>query len=50
MDCKKVGLFIQQLRKKKEWTQQNLADQIGVSDKAVSKGERCWMSGYHFNR
>ena len=40
MDCKKVGLFIKELRKKKGWTQQNLADQISVSDKAVSKWER----------
>lgn len=40
MDNKKVGLFIQQLRKERNLTQQALADAINVSDKAISKWER----------
>ncbi|MBR1861902.1 MAG: helix-turn-helix transcriptional regulator [Lachnospiraceae bacterium] len=34
-----VGLFIQSLRKEKNMTQRELADKLGVSDKAVSKWE-----------
>ncbi len=40
MDNRKIGAFIQQLRKDKGLTQQALADAINVSDKAVSKWER----------
>lgn len=40
MDCKRIGLLIQSLRKEHGWTQQELAEKIGVSDKAVSKWER----------
>lgn len=40
MDNQKVGRFIAALRKKKEWTQNDLAQALGVTDKAVSKWER----------
>lgn len=40
MDNKKFGKFILQLRKEKGWTQQEFADKIFVTDKAVSKWER----------
>lgn len=39
MDQVKIGQFIQTLRKEKGLTQKDLADRIGVSDKAVSKWE-----------
>ena len=39
MDQNKIGRFIMQLRKEKGCTQKQLADEIGVSDKAVSKWE-----------
>lgn len=39
MDQVKIGKFIQALRKEKGLTQKDLADQIGVSDKTVSKWE-----------
>ncbi|MEG0249305.1 MAG: helix-turn-helix domain-containing protein [Peptostreptococcus sp.] len=39
MDCAKTGKLIAQLRKEKEFTQQNLADAIGVTNKTVSKWE-----------
>ncbi len=40
MDNKKFGNLILQLRKEKGWTQQEFADKIYVTDKAVSKWER----------
>lgn len=40
MDNKKIGLFIANLRKDKNMTQKDLASQLYVSDKAVSKWER----------
>ena len=40
IDQKKIGAFIRTLRKEKNMTQQELADKLGVSDKAVSKWER----------
>ena len=40
MDAVKVGKAIAYLRKKVGYTQKELADRIGVSDKAVSKWER----------
>ena len=40
MDAFKVGKAISYLRKKIGYTQKELADRIGVSDKAVSKWER----------
>ena len=40
MDSEKVGKAIAYLRKRAGYTQKDLADRIGVSDKAVSKWER----------
>lgn len=40
MDAKKLGVFISQIRKEKNMTQLELANQIHVSDKAVSRWER----------
>ncbi len=40
MDQQKVGEFISLLRKEKGLTQQELAEKLGVTDKAVSKWER----------
>lgn len=42
MDPIKTGNFIAQMRKKQNLTQKQLADQINVSDKTVSK----WETGY----
>ena len=39
MNQQKIGNFILELRKEKNMTQQELADQIGVTDKAISKWE-----------
>ena len=41
MDCSKIGRLIAALRKEKGLTQQELADQLGVSNKSVSR----WESG-----
>lgn len=41
MDIQKVGKFIAELRKTQNWTQNELADKLNISDKAVSK----WESG-----
>lgn len=40
MDCVKIGQLICRLRKEKTLTQLQLAQQLGVGDKAVSKWER----------
>ena len=40
MDIEKVGKAIAYLRKRAGYTQKDLADRIGISDKAVSKWER----------
>lgn len=40
MDQKQVGALICRLRKEKQMTQLQLAERLGVSDKAVSKWER----------
>lgn len=40
MDIEKVGAAIAYLRKRAGYTQKDLADRIGISDKAVSKWER----------
>ena len=39
IDKKKFGAFVAQLRKEKGYTQKELAEQLFVSDKAVSKWE-----------
>ena len=39
MEQKRIGLFILSLRKEKNLTQKELADQLGVTDRAVSKWE-----------
>lgn len=39
MDSKKIGKFICKLRQDKNLTQKDLADKIGVTDKAISKWE-----------
>lgn len=39
MDCSKTGKLIAQLRKENKFTQQNLADALGISNKTVSKWE-----------
>jgi Predicted transcriptional regulators len=40
MDTKKIGTFIARCRKDKQMTQKQLAEQLGVSDKSISKWER----------
>ena len=40
MNQEKIGKFIAECRKKKKLTQEQLAEQLGVSDRAVSKWER----------
>lgn len=40
MDVEKIGKAIAYLRKRAGYTQKDLADRIGISDKAVSKWER----------
>lgn len=40
MDSNKLGKFIQELRKEKKLTQEQLGDRLGISGKAVSKWER----------
>ena len=44
MELHKTGLFISSLRKQKDMTQKDLADKIGVTDKAVSR----WETGKGF--
>jgi len=44
MDAKKSGLLIQSLRKEKRYTQGELAELIGVTDKAISR----WETGEGF--
>lgn len=39
MDQTKVGRFIAECRKEKNMTQRQLAEEIGISDKAISKWE-----------
>ena len=39
MDCTKIGKLIAHLRKEKGMTQKNLADELGVLNKTVSKWE-----------
>ena|GEM_PF-492086 len=44
MDLNKIGSFISSLRKQKEMTQMDLAEMIGVTDKAISR----WETGKGF--
>lgn len=37
MDCAKIGKLIHSLRKEQQLTQQQLADRMNISDKAISK-------------
>ena len=39
MDNKAIGSFISTIRKSKGMTQQELADKLGVTNKAISKWE-----------
>ncbi len=39
MDQKKIGLFIKTLRKEKAFTQEKLAEQLGVSNRSISRWE-----------
>lgn len=39
-DNEKLGEFIAQLRREKQWTQKELASRLFISDRAVSKWER----------
>jgi len=43
VDQEKIGKFILEIRKQKGMTQKELAEQIGVSDKTISKWE-CGVS------
>lgn len=40
MDQIKIGKFIAEERKKKSYTQKELAEKLGISDKTISKWER----------
>ena len=40
MNYDKIGLFIKEKRKEKNLTQQQLANKLGITDKAISKWER----------
>ncbi|MGL5313584.1 MAG: helix-turn-helix domain-containing protein [Peptostreptococcaceae bacterium] len=40
MDCKKIGNLIYQLRKDKNMTQKQIANELNISDKTISKWER----------
>lgn len=40
MNTEHIGVLIARLRKEKGMTQQELAEQLGITDKAVSKWER----------
>ncbi len=39
MNQGKIGAFISERRKAKGWTQNQLAEKLGITDKAVSKWE-----------
>lgn len=39
MDQEKIGKFILEIRKQNGWTQKELAEKVGVSDKTISKWE-----------
>ncbi len=39
MDQRKIGEFLKELRTERQWTQAALADQIGVSNRSISRWE-----------
>lgn len=39
MDVQKVGVFLAELRREKDWTQERVGQQIGVTNKTVSRWE-----------
>lgn len=39
MDVQKIGIFLSELRKEKNLTQEELGEQIGVTNKTVSRWE-----------
>ena len=39
MNQEKIGRFISELRKEKGMTQANMAEQLGITDRAISKWE-----------
>ena len=43
MDQRKIGIFMAQLRKQKGWTQMQLAELLGVTNKTVSR----WETGHY---
>lgn len=47
MDQIKTGKFIADERKKKGYTQRQLAEQLGISDKTISKWERGVSRRFH---
>ena len=47
MNTENIGALISKLRKEKGMTQQELADKLKITDKAVSKWER---GGYHLDK
>ena len=45
MDMQKIGRFLCTLRKEKGWTQAELAEKIGVTDKTISRWETgCYLA------
>ena len=39
MDQKKIGIFLKELRKENELTQEQLAEQLNISNRTVSRWE-----------
>ena len=47
MDAGKTGAYLAALRKARGMTQQEAADQLGVSNKTEQVGKRRGAAGYH---
>ena len=48
MDVQKIGIFLSELRKEKNLTQEELGEQIGVTNKTVSRwGNGNYSRGKH---